>query len=113
MTKQSMGALVSYLEQRGYVSVTPDPRDGRAKIVRRTKKAMDSEAFARRNIARVQARWSRLLSTGEMGELVRLLRKLNDRLMDEQRPRPSEGEYMCPSARLPTSGQLAILNPPT
>lgn len=80
MTKQSMGALVSYLEQRGYVSVAPDPRDGRAKIVRRTKKALDSEAPARRNIARVQQRWSRLLDAGEMEELVRLLRKLNDRL---------------------------------
>ena len=84
MTKQSMGALVGYLEQRGYVSVTPDPRDGRAKIVRRTKKGMDSQGPARRNVARVQDRWSRLLSAGEMEELVRLLRKLNDRLIDEQ-----------------------------
>ncbi len=33
MTKQSMGELVVYLEQRGYVERLPDPRDGRAKIV--------------------------------------------------------------------------------
>ena len=33
MTKQSMGELVIYLEQRGYVERLPDPRDGRAKIV--------------------------------------------------------------------------------
>jgi DNA-binding MarR family transcriptional regulator len=33
MTKQSMGELVIYLEQRGYVERRPDPRDGRAKIV--------------------------------------------------------------------------------
>jgi MarR family transcriptional regulator, temperature-dependent positive regulator of motility len=33
MTKQSMGELVVYLEQRGYVERRPDPRDGRAKIV--------------------------------------------------------------------------------
>ncbi len=86
MTKQSMGALVSYLQQHGYVTVTPDPRDGRAKIVRRTKKALDSEVPARRNVARVQERWSRLLSRGEMEELMRLLRKLNDRLTDGQAP---------------------------
>ncbi len=90
MTKQSMGALVSYLEQKGYVSVTPDPRDGRAKIVRRTKRGMGSEAPARRNIARVQERWSRLLGAGEMAELVRLLRRLNDRLTDEQGSPPAK-----------------------
>src|ERR671910_2693294 len=33
MTKQSMGELVAYLEQRGYVERLPDPRDGRARIV--------------------------------------------------------------------------------
>ena len=33
MTKQSMGELVVYLEQRGYVERRPDPRDRRAKIV--------------------------------------------------------------------------------
>lgn len=33
VTKQSMGELVVYLERRGYVERSPDPRDGRAKIV--------------------------------------------------------------------------------
>jgi DNA-binding MarR family transcriptional regulator len=33
MTKQSMGELVIYLEQRGYIERQPDPYDGRAKIV--------------------------------------------------------------------------------
>lgn len=88
ITKQSMGELVSYLEQRGYVSVTGDPRDHRAKVVRRTDKGMASEVPARRNVARVQERWRRLLDDGEMEELMRLLRKLNDRLMDGGGSRP-------------------------
>jgi DNA-binding MarR family transcriptional regulator len=92
MTKQSMGALVSYLEKRGYVSVSPDPRDGRAKVVRRTKKGVDSHEPARRIIARVHEKWRRLLGPGEMDELERLLRKLNDRLIEEQATRLSEGE---------------------
>ena len=92
MTKQSMGALISYLEKRGYVSVHPDPRDGRAKVVRRTKKGVDSHEPARRIIARVQEKWSRLLDPGEMDELMRLLRKLNDRLLDEHGIRPSGGK---------------------
>lgn len=92
MTKQSMGALISYLEERGYVSVRPDPTDGRAKVVRRTKKGTDSHEPARRVIASVQEKWSRLLDPGEMDELMRLLRKLNDRLTDEQSSRPSGAE---------------------
>lgn len=33
MTPQSMGELVDYLEQRGYVKRIPDPTDRRAKLV--------------------------------------------------------------------------------
>ncbi len=55
--------------------------DGRrAKLVRRTEKGMASHAPARRSIASVQERWSRVLDEGEMDELERELRKLNDRL---------------------------------
>ena len=84
MTKQSMGALVSYLEQLGYVSSAPHPHDGRAKVVRLTKKGKATEAPARQNISRVQERWSQLLDKGEMEEFLRLLRKLNDVLQDDR-----------------------------
>jgi DNA-binding MarR family transcriptional regulator len=33
MTKQAMGELVRYLEQRGYLEIQPDLRDRRAKII--------------------------------------------------------------------------------
>lgn len=92
MTKQSMGALVGYLEKRGYVSVRPDPKDRRAKVVRRTNKGVDSHEPARRIIARVQEKWSRLLDPGEMDELMRLLRKLNDRLIYEPGLPRTEGK---------------------
>jgi DNA-binding MarR family transcriptional regulator len=105
MTKQSMGALVGYLEQRGYVSVTPDPQDGRAKIVRRSKKARDSEGHARRNVARVQERWRRMLDPGEFDELVRLLRRLNDRLMDERESNPRDGRGETYLRARPRSGR--------
>jgi DNA-binding MarR family transcriptional regulator len=97
-----MGALVSYLEKRGYVSVSPDPRDGRAKVVRRTKKGIDSHEPARRIIARVQEKWSRLLGPGEMDVLLRLLRKLNDRLSDQKGSRSSASAIRTPSAGMKT-----------
>lgn len=99
MTKQSMGALIGYLEKQGYVSVGPDPTDGRAKVVRRTQKGMASHEPARRIIARVQEKWGRLLDPGEMDELMRLLRKLNDRLIAEQGSRLSEREHKRPLGR--------------
>jgi len=33
LTKQSMAYLVTYLEEKGYVNLSPDPEDGRAKLV--------------------------------------------------------------------------------
>lgn len=36
MTKQAMGELVRYLEQHGYLSIEPDTRDRRAKMIRPT-----------------------------------------------------------------------------
>ena len=38
MTKQAMGQLVDEVERLGYVERIPDPSDGRAKIVRFTRK---------------------------------------------------------------------------
>lgn len=78
MTKQSMGALVKYLESHGYVTTTGHPSDGRAKVVCLTAKGRATEEPARRNIKRVQEKWSRRLGQGEMDEFIRLLRKLND-----------------------------------
>jgi DNA-binding MarR family transcriptional regulator len=78
MTKQSMGALVTYLVEHGYVSTGPHPTDGRAKLVRLTKKGKATEEPARRNIQHIQDKWKRHLDDGEMQELLRLLRKLAD-----------------------------------
>jgi DNA-binding MarR family transcriptional regulator len=41
MTKQTVGQVVSDLEQRGYVERVPDPEDGRAKIIRLTTKGRE------------------------------------------------------------------------
>jgi DNA-binding MarR family transcriptional regulator len=38
MTKQAMGELVAYLVERGYLETVPDPDDGRARLVRATRR---------------------------------------------------------------------------
>lgn len=56
MTKQGMMLLVDELEGRGYVRRTPDPEDGRAKIVRLTARGRRCAAETRRVVAAI---WSR------------------------------------------------------
>jgi DNA-binding MarR family transcriptional regulator len=73
ITKQSMGALVDSLEDRGYVERVEDPDDGRASRVRLTargrKFARDARAFAHEVEGRIAER---------IGE--RRLRTLHDAL---------------------------------
>ena len=63
MTKQSMGYLVDYLEEYGYVRREPDPLDGRAKLVRMTERgwAVMDAAFA--IVDELEAEWA-----AELGE---------------------------------------------
>lgn len=47
MTKQAMGELVRYLEQRGYVESTTNPADRRARLIRLTPRGWDAIAAGR------------------------------------------------------------------
>ena len=58
MTKQSVGEATSDLEQRGYVERVPDPNDGRAKIIRLTKRGREAHAIGRRLIDDVEREWA-------------------------------------------------------
>jgi DNA-binding MarR family transcriptional regulator len=58
MTKQSVGEVVSDLEQRGYVERVPDPSDGRAKIIRLTDRGQEAMAVGRELIAEIEQEWA-------------------------------------------------------
>jgi DNA-binding MarR family transcriptional regulator len=76
VTAQAVSKVATDLAGRGYLTVTPDPADGRARLLRL---APLGEAFlrARRKVrnatAREQQRW---LGTRDFAELVRMLRAL-------------------------------------
>jgi DNA-binding MarR family transcriptional regulator len=57
MTHQSMGELVSALEQRGYVERRSDPSDGRVRLVVLTEKGRDAVRLAVKEIAAIEAAW--------------------------------------------------------
>ncbi len=58
MTKQSVGEVTSDLEKLGYVERVPDPRDGRAKIIRLTPTGRRAFATGRRLIDEIEADWA-------------------------------------------------------
>ena len=77
ITKQSMGALVNYLEACGYVECIPDSRDGRAKIVRLTERGWALDTAAREIMGQTEAEWAKKLGEARFAELKRTLKELN------------------------------------
>jgi DNA-binding MarR family transcriptional regulator len=75
MTKQSMGYLIDYLEERGYVARIPDPKDRRARLVVLTDRGRDVERAARAELAALEAQWDAALG-GRLDTLRTLLREL-------------------------------------
>jgi len=76
MTKQAMGQIVDDLEQLGYVERTPDPEDGRAKIVRFTEAGLDFVCDAAEVLDEVWREYSGLLGAQELDQLQDTLHKL-------------------------------------
>jgi DNA-binding MarR family transcriptional regulator len=61
ITKQAMMQVIDELESLGCVRRTPDPGDGRAKVVRLTARGLRHRAAARKAVASVEARARRRL----------------------------------------------------
>ena len=61
VTKQAVMVIVDDLELRGLVRRTPDPEDGRAKVVRLTARGRTCAAECRRAVASIDARVRRSL----------------------------------------------------
>lgn len=85
VTKQTAGVLVNELERLGYVERTPDPQDGRARLIRITERGHASIAVARAAIAEIEAEWSAHLGARRMGQLRGALAALRE-VTDPWRP---------------------------
>jgi DNA-binding MarR family transcriptional regulator len=76
MTRQSMGALVGYLEARGYVERIADPNDRRAWLIRLTARGHTVERVARAALAELEAEWASALGEKRFMALYSTLRDL-------------------------------------
>jgi DNA-binding MarR family transcriptional regulator len=73
ITKQSMGYLIDYLEQRGYLERRPDPSDRRATLISLTDRGWDQVRAALRIIATIEEEWTHGLGKPRMQQLRELL----------------------------------------
>jgi DNA-binding MarR family transcriptional regulator len=69
ITKQSMGYLVDYLEERGYVRREPDPLDGRAKLVRMTERGWEVMDAAFAIVDELEEEWAAQLGEERFRQL--------------------------------------------
>jgi DNA-binding MarR family transcriptional regulator len=76
ITKQSMGALVEHLEQRGYLERRPDPKDRRASIVQLTDRGKALVHVARAALQGLEHEWEEYLGVDRMAQLRSSLRDL-------------------------------------
>lgn len=81
LTKQTVGFLVDQLERAGYVERTPDPRDGRARLVRVAARGAAAVQASLAVVAGVEAQWTAHLGetrTAQLRETLTLLRVITD-----------------------------------
>lgn len=75
-TKQYVGRLAAELESLGYLERTDDPSDGRARLVRLSRRGKELTSVAERAIVEIEDDWSRRVGSDRYAELRGLLSDL-------------------------------------
>jgi DNA-binding MarR family transcriptional regulator len=101
MTHQAMGELIDTLEQRGYLERRPDPADGRARLVCLTARGRQMTRVALREIAAIEADWSR--SWEEAGLRTDLRAAVEHYLRQAESSQPPQARQRRATARLAPS----------
>ncbi len=84
ITNQSMGYLVDYLVRAGYVSRDRDPGDGRASLVRLTKRGEAVEQTARVALGRLEKEWESRLGAPRYTQFKIALAELTEATAESQ-----------------------------
>jgi len=77
ITKQSVGEIVTNLEELGYVERIPDPADRRAKLVRLTSLGQEVQDAARVTFAQIEAEWGERIGKKKVAALRAALEELS------------------------------------
>jgi DNA-binding MarR family transcriptional regulator len=77
ITKQSVGEIVTNLEELGYVERIPDPEDRRAKLVRLTPRGQEVQDAAFAAFAEIEADWGKRIGKKKVADLRAALEELS------------------------------------
>jgi DNA-binding MarR family transcriptional regulator len=87
LTKQAVGEAVAELERLGYLERVPDPKDGRAKIIKLTPRGLEACLTGRRIFAQIEREWAE-----EFGEeLIAGMREAAERIAHAEREAVAAG----------------------
>lgn len=81
LTKSAVSQLVTQLEHQGLVERVPDPRDGRAALIRAAPAADRGFRLARTRLAEIEHEWQDQLGGRRLEELAGALRELEQHEM--------------------------------
>lgn len=90
MTRPSMSELVDELQQAGYLERRPDPSDGRAKLIRPTRKGRRVLAEALRAVEDIERGYAEAVGTERFDALVATLQALLDAQREQGRTSATE-----------------------
>jgi DNA-binding MarR family transcriptional regulator len=76
VTKQSMGETIDALERLGYVERVPDPRDGRAMLIRRTARGWEANRVAVEVVRAAQREWAAVVGGERYAQTLSVLREI-------------------------------------
>ena len=76
MSKQAIGELIRHLGDRGYVTLTPDPTDGRAKRVQLTERGWHTVELGERVIAEFDAWLDQAVGPDHVAQLRQTLERI-------------------------------------
>ena len=82
LTNQSVGYLVDYLEEHGYVERRPDPRNRRATLVCFTERGWDEADACARILDHLDEELARRMGAAKIQQLQGLLAEITDVLRD-------------------------------
>jgi len=76
VTKQAISQQLVYLQRNGYVEITPDPTDQRARIVALTDKGRTAQCFVVRMFGEIEREWSEQVGSEALATTRAVLTKL-------------------------------------
>jgi DNA-binding MarR family transcriptional regulator len=76
LSKQSVGEVVDDLEELGYVERAQDPQDGRAKVIRLTKRGADAHHAALEIFADIERDWAERYGAERVATMRELLEEI-------------------------------------